>query len=180
MPGVYTLEWRDGRKQKFYGHRGYYYVFPNQILLSFLPSSAWCHKCKKITLCERLEQPETIRAELEELDDPKSTRSQQISKSRASNFPEHWRNKRELQLRHVTARKLPPSCLVCGSRQVSFFPDGEWAPHPETGEEVRLSCTGMCSTGFAMKFYDTEGQLLDLGNEERERFLKLINSGKDL
>jgi hypothetical protein len=38
----------------------------------------------------------------------------------------------------------------------------------------------MCSTDFAMKFYNIDGQLLDLGNEERERLLKVVKSGNAL
>jgi len=70
MPGAYTLEWRDGRKEDLSGHRGYYYVFPDRTILSFLPDPAWCRYCKQIRLCEHLRDQEALRQELRELADP--------------------------------------------------------------------------------------------------------------
>jgi hypothetical protein len=103
-----------------------------------------------------------------------------VAKGSTPGFTEVWKYKREAQLRHVLARRLPPSCLHCGHRQVSFFTEGKWAPHPGTGEEVRFSCTGMCSTDFAMKFYDIDGNLLELSDKEINALRELNRKGKDL
>jgi hypothetical protein len=178
MPGVFTLEWSDGRTEEIYGHRGYYYVFPDDTLLAFYPEPAWCYICGALTLCERLLPVAEIQAELDELKNPESTRSQELRKSSLPDFPEIWQHRRQLELRHAHARTLPASCLACGERQVSRLPDNEWAPHPATGERVRLYASGMCSTDYAMKFYDTDGTLLPLTEAERMRLLTLIDDGK--
>jgi hypothetical protein len=180
MPGAYTLEWKDGRKENFFGHRGYYYVFPDRTLLSFLPAPAWCHACREIRLCEHFSDEASLRKELADLSDPTSARSQELAKSSSPHFPEVWKRKREVEFRHALARRLPPSCLHCGQRRVAFFTEGEWASHPGTGEDVRFCCSGMCSTNFAMKFYDVDGNLLKTSAEERAALLESIRSGGDV
>ena len=180
MPGFYTLEWRDGRTEDLFGHRGYYYVLPDRRLVSFLPDPAWCRHCGAITLCEHLRQVAEIEQELTTLDDPNSERSLQLGRSPNPGFPETWRQVLLLQLRHAQLRELPPSCLTCGQRDVAYFPEGEWAPHPGTGEEVRFSFAGMCSTDFARKFYDVDGKLLDLSESEREALKQSIRQDKGL
>jgi hypothetical protein len=178
MPGVFELEWRDGRKERTFGHRGYYYVFPDGKILSFLPEPGRCHQCRKVTLCERLEALDEIQKELAELEDPASERSKRIALSSNPRFPQEWKRSRKSFLKHALLRTLPPSCIVCSGRHVSYFSQ-EWAVHPGTGEEVRLRCTGMCSTDFAMRFYDVEGNLLEPSDEERDRFEELIRKGED-
>lgn len=171
MPGVYQLEWRNGQSETIYGHRGYYYVFDDSTVLSFLPVPAWCHSCGKIALCEKLDSPGDIKAELEQLNDPESEMSQQLRRSPVASFPEDWKHRREMDLLLATQRTEPASCLTCGGRRVSHFTADVWMTHPETGEEVRLTSPGMCSTGFAMKFYDLEGNLIDIGDKEKKRLM---------
>lgn len=179
MPGTYTLEWKNGRKEKLFGHRGYYYVFPDRTLLSFPPVPAWCHQCGQIRLCENLEDEWQIRQELADLSDPASARVEEEARASSPVFSEAWKRRLVTVLQHVLARRLPPSCLYCGERQVSYFKEGEWAPHPGTGEEVRFYGSGMCSTDFAMKFYDIDGNLLNLSLEERRALFEAIQAEKD-
>lgn len=166
MPGAYTLEWRDGRKVDIFGHRGYFYVFPDGQILSFLPTPAWCNSCKDVRLCEERREAASIEAELAELEDPESDRSMQIEKGFSAGFANVWKEELQFQLRHARVRNSRPSCLQCGQRSVTYFEEGVWAPHPETGEEVRFSCSGMCSTDFAMRFYDIDGNPLIVSDQE--------------
>jgi hypothetical protein len=108
------------------------------------------------------------------LDDPDSKDSQYLANS-SPGFADTWRQKLKNQLRLATQRKLPPSCLRCGMREVSYFKEGEWAPHPGTGEEVRFSCSGMCSTDFAVKFYNLDGELLPLSDDEKSNYLDAVS-----
>jgi len=167
MPGAYTLEWRDGRKEDLSGHRGYYYVFPDRSILSFLPDPAWCRHCKQIRLCEHLRDQEALRQELRELADPNSKRSLELAGGSTPGFAERWKQKLEVELRHATLRQMPPSCIHCGHRDVAYFTEGQWAPHPGTGEEVRFYCSGMCSTNFAVRFYDVDCNPLNITEEEK-------------
>ena len=179
MPAVFKLEWKDGRFEEIAGHRGYYYVIDENSLLSFLPEPAWCRDCADIRLCEPNESVETIRSEIEELDDPDSERSKQVAKSLSKDFPDHWRERRVLELQLAEQRELPPSCLTCGGRNVIFIPEDDWISHPTGDGEIRLSVSGMCSTNFAMKFYDTEGNPLELTDRDRDRLLDIVRAGKD-
>lgn len=174
MPGVYQLEWRNGRIETIYGHRGYYYVLDGLDgleILTFLPVPAWCHVCAKIPLCEKLESPEAIQADLDQLEDPESEMSRQLRRSSLSDFPARWKRRRTVELALVTKRTEPAMCLTCGERRVSHFTADAWMAHPGTGEEVRLSSSGMCSTGFAMKFYDPDGHPVDVDADEKKRLL---------
>lgn len=173
MPGVYTLESRDGREENLYGHRGYHYVFDDGTMLSFLPEPAWCRHCQQIRLCEHLHEPATIQQMLSELEDPGSKKSLELARSSDPLFAARWKQTLEAELRHATLRKLPPSCLHCGHRDVAYFLLGQWAPHPGTGEEVRFSISGMCSTDFAVKFYDIDGTPLQITEEERAAMWKI-------
>lgn len=176
MPGFFTLEWRDGREEEHFGHRGYYYVLSETEILPFLPDPAWCRDCRKMTLCESAISSDAVRAELAEMDDPRSDISKQLARSEVPGFTERWRSKKELELKHAQSRNLAPSCMSCGGRDVFHFPDNEWVAHPETGEGVRLSGTGMCSTDFAMKFFDVDANPLDLDESERSRLLEIVNA----
>jgi hypothetical protein len=171
MPAMYQLEWRNGRIDEIYGHRGYYYVFSDSEVLSFLPTPAWCNICGKITLCEKLESPEAIKSELDQLEEPESEIAKMLRRSSTPDFSDRWKRRREMDLLLVTQRTEPASCLTCGGRQVVHFIDDVWMPHPGTGEEVRFSCSGMCSTTFAMKFYDLEGRLLEIDTDDKKRLL---------
>lgn len=179
MPGVFKLEWKDGRFEEIFGHRGYYYVIDGSSLLSFLPEPAWCLDCGQIRLCEPTESVETIRSEIEELDDPDSERSKQVARGLSEDFPKRWRARRARELQIAELRKLAPSCLTCGNRNVIFIPENEWIAHPAGDGKIRLSMSGMCSTDFAMKFYDTEGNPLKLSDTDRQRLLDLVRAGKD-
>jgi hypothetical protein len=174
MPAVYTIEWKDGRKETLFGPRGYYYVFSDRTVLSFLPVPAWCLKCRSVRLCERLHDEASIRQELADLDDPNSARSQELKKSLSKDFPQRWRRRKELELNQARSRRLPPSCIHCGNREIVYFTEGEWAPHPGTGEDVRFYIQGMCSTAFANKFYDLEGNPLELVAEELKALLDVV------
>lgn len=171
MPGVYQLEWRNGRIEKIFGHRGYYYVFDDSTVLSFLPVPAWCASCGEITLCERFESTEAIKSELNQLENPESQISILLQRSPVPDFLCLWKRRREMELLLFTQRIEPASCLTCGERQVTHFIDDVWMSHPGTGEEVRLTSTGMCSTDFAMRYYDLEGRLLEIDADEKKRLL---------
>lgn len=151
MPGLYTLKWRDGRQKDLFGHRGYYYVLPDHAILSFLPEPAWCRSCGEIRLCEHLQTPAAIQKELSDLTDPNSERSRELARISTVGFSETWIEKLRVSLRHAMLRKLPASCLYCGHREVAYFTEGQWAPHPGTGEEVYFGGSGMCGTGYAKK-----------------------------
>jgi len=180
MPGVYILEWRNGRKETIFGGRGYYYVFPNETLLSFPPVPSWCRHCERITLCEHLRAEDEIRHELTDLDIPTSAISQSVAKSPVTGFGGTWRKRLEVELQQAMIRRLLPSCLTCGQREVSYFKEREWSTHPKTGEEVLFHLSGMCSTSFAIKFYDVEGNLLDLSDEKRKILMDMVKARKDV
>jgi len=178
MPGAYTLEWRDGRKEDLFGHRGYYYVFPDDTILSFLPDPAWCHYCGQIRLCEHLRDQAALQQELGELADPSSKRSMEFAKLSTSGFAEIWKQKLDVQLRHAMLRKMPPSCIHCGHREVAYFVEGALAPHPGTGEEVRFYGSGMCSTNFAVKFYDVDCNPLNITEQEKARLWEEVRQNR--
>ena len=178
MPGLYTLKWRDGREEELFGHRGYYYVFPDQTILSFLPEPAWCRFCGEIKLCEHLQTPATIQKELSDLADPTSKRSLELSRVSTVGFSQTWIETLKVSLRHAILRKMPPSCLHCGHREVVYFVEGQWAPHPGTGEEVRFYGSGMCSTDYAKKFYDVDCNLLNITDEEKEELWEAVRNNR--
>jgi hypothetical protein len=178
MPGAFTLEWRDGREEDLYGHRGYYYVFSDHTILSFLPEPAWCRHCEQIRLCEHLRDEAALRQELRECADPNSELSLRLAKSLAPGFAETWKQKLEVQLRHVTLRKMPPSCIHCGHRDIAYFVEDQWAPHPGTGEEVQFYCSGMCSTDFARRFYDVDCNPLILTEEEEAALREAVRQDR--
>ena len=180
MPGVCTLKWRDGREENLFGHRGYYYVLPDQTILSFLPDPAWCRHCDRITLCEHLQTPAAIQKQLSDLADPASKRSLELARMSTANFSETWIKKLQVGLQHATLRKLPPSCLECGYREVAYFIEGQWAPHPKTGEEVLFYFSGMCSTNYAKKFYDTDCNPLDITDEQKAALWDAVRHNKDI
>jgi hypothetical protein len=183
MPAVYTLEWKDGRKQDLWGGGGYFYVFPDRTLRSFHPYDAWCHSCGQIRLCEHFKDEASIREEIAALSDPASALSRRVATMRERSPGDlsseavraAFKGPLETELRHLLRRKLAPSCLHCGQRRVSYFKKGDWAPHPGTGEEVRLYFSGIgipTSHYLAWKFYDIEGNFLDLSDEEKQNLLE--------
>ena len=178
MPGAYTLEWRDGRKEDLFGHRGYYYVFPDRTVLSFLPDPAWCRHCGQIRLCEHLQKESTIRQELADLSDPNSKLSQELARFSRRGFSEVWKQKLEVTLRHAILRKLPPTCIHCGYRNVAYFIEDRWAPHPGTGEEVRFYSSGMCSTDFARKFYDVDCNPLVITEDQKAELWEVLRQNR--
>ncbi len=171
MMTEYTFEWRNGRKEQveFLDH-GYFYVLPDRTLVSFQPKPGWCHDCGKFTLCEWLRKEAVIREELAEMLNPRSARWQ---RRRFSPLPLEKlisieKDILEGELRHILVRSLPPSCLSCGRRQVSFLQFGEWGLHPGTGEEFRLCMEGWY-TGISRsrpRYYDTDGHALELTKDE--------------
>jgi hypothetical protein len=73
----------------------------------------------------------------------------------------------EDELRHILVRTLSPSCLSCGGREVSFFNYGAWGPHPDTGEEFRLSIEGRGhGINRIRHFYDVNGHPFELTDTE--------------
>lgn len=181
METGYTFEWRDGRTEEVhYVDRGYYYIFPDHTRMPIEAGPAWCHVCRKFTLCERLRTEADLRQEIAELSDPSSARWQSLN-LRCQNMKEWSPNpfpieelilieKRilENQLRHVLIRTLPASCLSCGNRQVTFLKYGEWATHPETGQDFRVSIEGHgCGICRMSHFYDVDGHPLKLTDRER-------------
>lgn len=178
MPGYYTLEWRDGRKEDLYGHRGYYYVFSDRTILSFLPDPAWCRHCRQIRLCEHLREQAVIEQELRDLADPDSKRFSEIVRGMGPGFAVKWRHRLEVELRHAVLRTTPPSCLHCGHREVAYFVEDQWAPHPGTGDDVHFSNTGMCSTDFAKKFYDVDCNPLHLSESEKTELREAIRQNR--
>jgi hypothetical protein len=178
MPGAFTLEWRDGRTEHLFGHRGYYYVLPDRTILSFLPDPAWCRHCKKIRLCEHLRGQESLQQELRDLADPNSKRSLELAIGSTPEFAETWKRKLEVELRLSTLRQMPPSCIYCGHRDVAYFIEGRWAPHPGTGEEVRFYGSGMCSTNFAVRFYDVDCNPLTITDEEKAELWEHVRQNR--
>jgi hypothetical protein len=167
----YTLEWRDGRTEQVeFLDGGYFYVLPDRTLVNFQPKPGWCHDCRKFTLCEWLRKEAVIRQELAEVIDPRSARWQRrrFTSLSIEELISIDKDILEGELRHILARSLPPSCLSCGRRQVSFLQFGEWGLHPGTGEEFRL-CIGGWGTGISrarLRHYDADGQALELTDEE--------------
>jgi hypothetical protein len=167
MSAAYTLEWRDGRKEVFLCGEGDFYVFPDRSIIPLDTVPAWCHVCREIKLCEQLDSETTLREEITNLSDPASAMWQAAAKGTWPGHPEVWKARCEKRLRHVLLRRLAASCLSCGQRQVSFFKQREWVPHPGTGQEVRLHCSGMCSGLIRTKYYDIDGNPLELSDEEK-------------
>ena len=66
--------------------------------------------------------------------------------------------------------------MKCGKAEVTFFVSGEWSPHPKTGELIMFSAVGMCSTNFAMRFFNPEGEELTLTEIEQEHYDSLAKS----
>lgn len=136
------------------------------------PSPRGAATASRIRLCEQLRDRAAIEQELRDLEDPTSARSLSLGKGSPPDFPATWRQRVELELHQATRRTLPPSCLHCSQRDVAYFTVGQWAPHPGTGEEVLFRISGMCSTDFAVKFYDLEGTPLNITGEERAAMWK--------
>lgn len=180
MPAAYELKYRDGRVEELWGHRGYYYVLGPETLLCFLPIPAWCSHCANIQLAEHLMKPEELEAELKQLHDPQSewhrTRPRPPLQKDIAFRESFFRN----QLTLWSKRTSQPRCMNCGEPRVSFFVEGKWSPHPHSGEEVLFSCVGMCSTDFAMRFYNPDGVELTLSEDQRKDYLSLVNAGKYL
>ena len=61
-----------------------------------------------------------------------------------------------------------------GYDPVAYFTEGQWAPHPGTGEEVRFYCSGMCSTDFAVRFYDVDCNALNITEEEKAELWEAV------
>jgi hypothetical protein len=162
MPGWFTLLEKNGRKTDYYGSRGHYYVLDEHTFSSFLPIPAWCRTCEEMREVEEISPLSELEKQLDELD-----------------VSEYWKGKTTLpavkaaKSRRVEWRKrrtLPASCLTCGKRDIFTFPVGEWVAHPSSGELVCLSSTGMCSTAYAMDFFDVEGHRLIISEEQRQLF----------
>jgi hypothetical protein len=179
MPGVFELRYRDGRAEQLWGIRGFYYVLGADLLLCFLPTPAWCHNCAGHCHAEDLEDVETLKSKLKQLDDPQSEWYRTQPRPTAD-LVAHSRQHYQNQLRLWEQRTSPPRCVNCGKTEVSFFVENEWSPHPHSAEEVRFVCIGMGSTSFAMKFFNPDGVELTLTPEERKHYLELINAGRCL
>jgi hypothetical protein len=166
--GVHTLEYKDGRKCQYHGSRGHYYVLDENTFLSFLPTPAWCRNCQEITEVEHVSSLSDLESQVIEMDNPASPIR---SLRQPESFIPSWRETLGLTISWRKRRTLPASCLTCGQRDLFFFPPpGEWTSHPLTGESVRLSCTGMCSTSFANDFFDIDGHRLNLSEEKRRQY----------
>ena len=162
MPGWYTLLEKNGRKTDYYGSRGHYNVLDEHTFSSFLPVPAWCRTCAEIREVEGISPLSDLESQLKDLD-----------------TSEYWKGKTTLPAvkadlsRRIEWRKrraLPPSCLTCGGRDIFCFPVGEWIPHPSSGELVCLSSSGMCSTAFAVDFFDVDGHRLAVSEEKRQQY----------
>jgi hypothetical protein len=167
----YTFEWRSGRKEEVeFLDCGYFYVLPDRALVNFQPKPGWCHDCRKFTLCEWLRKEAVIREELAEVRDQGSAiwQKRRFGPLSLEERISIEKDRLEGELRHILVRSLPPSCLSCGRRQVSFFKLGEWGLHPDTGEEFRLCVEGWGSgiSGARLRYYDVDGHELELKDEE--------------
>ena len=181
MAGIYHLKYRDGRAEVLCNGEGYYYVLGPDTLIHFSPIPAWCHHCKIISLVEDLKQPEDIREELRQIEDPESpwyrNRKYRIDEHFISVNKEHLKN----QLTLWNQRTSPPRCVVCGTTAVGFFEHRKWAPHPGTGEEVFFSLDGVGSVSCdRIRYFNTDGVELALTDAEREHYRTLRRENKAL
>jgi hypothetical protein len=177
MPGYYTLKYRDGRSEEYFGHRGYYYVLSGGRLVSFNPDPVWCHTCKRVTLGEQVRTRAEVEEELRQIEDQNSEWYRAQRRAPRAEDVAAWKKLLNALVLLWDERTSPAKCMTCFQPTVSQFVWGKWQPHPGTGEEIFYECTGMCSTDFAMRFFTPNCEELSLSKAEEEKFFAMIRKG---